>query len=363
MISFLVALALAGLALLAVALRKTYAIVPPKELKRQARRGDALAKVLYRAVAYGASLGLLLWCIIILATAASFVIMARVVPPFLAFVLEVLIIGYGFAWMPTGQVTQIGVRIVVWLTPFVTWLLSHLQPLFGRLSAFAASHRPITVHTGLYEREDLLALLDKQKEQPDSRFSPDELSVVAHALTYSQKLVSDVMIPRRAVRLVKSDEAIGPIMMADLHDSGHSRFPVYEGDNEDQIVGTLYIRDLLNARKGGHIRTIMKKNVYYVHEDFTLEQALHAFLTTKHHLFIVVNNFEEFVGILTIEDVLEQVIGHLIVDEFDQYDDMRAVAHKQATKDHHKHQQANEELHARAAKPESAEQPVENPKA
>lgn len=341
MISFLVSLAVAGLALLAIALRKTYGIVPPKELKRQARAGDALAKVLYRAVAYGASLSLLLWIITICSVAASFVIMSTVVPPFLVFVLEVLIIGYGFAWMPSGDVTQIGVRIVVWLTPVIAWLLSHLQPIIGRIATFAASHRPVTVHTGLYEREDLLALLERQKTQPDSRFSSDELSLLSHALQYSQKVVSDVMVPRRAVRLVKVDDAIGPIMMGELHDSGHSRFPVYEGD-EDHIVGTLFLRDLVNARKGGHVRGIMDASVFYVHEDYTLEQALHAFLKTKRHMFIVINNFEEFVGILSIEDILEQVIGHKIIDEFDHYDDMRAVAAYQAEKEHNAHKKAGE---------------------
>ena len=51
-------------------------------------------------------------------------------------------------------------------------------------------------------------------------------------------------------------------------------------------------------------------------------------------MFIVVNSFEEFVGIITIEDILEQVIGHKIIDEFDHYDDMRAVAMHQAEKEH-----------------------------
>ena len=333
MILFIVALALAGLALLCIALRKTYGIVPPKELKRQARAGDALAKVLYRAVAYGTSLTLLLWTIIVVSTAASFVILAQIVPPFLAFVTEVLIIGYGFVWMPHGDVSQIGVKIVVWLTPAVTWLLSHLQPLFGRIGAWAASHRPVTVHTGLYEREDFLALIEQQRGQEDSRFSNDELSLLTHALTYSEKIVSDVMVPRKVVRSVRAEEVVGPIMMGELHDSGHSRFPVYQ-DNEENIVGTLFLRDLVNARKGGHVRSIMDASVFYVHEDYTLEQALHAFLKTKRHMFIVVNSFEEFVGIITIEDILEQVIGHKIIDEFDHYDDMRAVAMHQAEKEH-----------------------------
>lgn len=356
---FFIALALSGLALLAIALRKTYAIVPAKELKRQARAGDALAKVLYRAVAYGTSLPLLLWTVIIVCTAASFVIMSQVVPPFLAFVLEVLLIGYGFVWMPSSEVTNIGVKIVVWATPTVTWLLSHLQPINGRIANFIARHRPVTIHTGLYEREDLLALIERQRGQADSRFSSEELSLVSHALTYGQKTVHDVMIPRKVVRSIAADEAIGPIMMGELHDSGHSRFPVYDS-NEENIVGTLFLRDLLNARKGGMVRKIMDDRVFYVHEDYTLERALHAFLKTKRHMFIVVNNFEEFVGIITIEDILEQVIGHNIVDEFDRYEDMRAVAASHAMREHAKRQQANQEVHAHAeiAHPEPTVKPA-----
>jgi CBS domain containing-hemolysin-like protein len=83
-----------------------------------------------------------------------------------------------------------------------------------------------------------------------------------------------------------------------------------------------------------------------VHEDFTLYQALQAFLKTKHHLFLVVNSFEELVGILTIEDVLEQMIGKPIVDEFDRYDDLRAVAAAAAHKDHTEHKKDKAEPEA-----------------
>lgn len=335
MLSFFLSLLFVGLALLAIALKKTYAIVPPKELKRQAQQGDRLAKVLYRAVAYGGSLTLLLWTIIILSVAASFVILSQVAPSILVFLLIVLIIAYGFVWMPHTEVTQFGVRIVVWATPTITWLLAHLQPITSRIVGFARKHRPLSIHTGLYEREDIVALLERQKDQQDSRLSHQDISLLLHALTFGQKDVASIVTPRRVVRAIKADETIGPITMGELHDSGHSRFPVY-GETEEEIVGTLYLRDLLRARKGGHVRNIMKKEVYYVHEDYSLDQVLHAFIKTKHHLFIVVNSFEEYIGIITIEDVLEQVIGRKIVDEFDQYDDMRAVAAKAARDDHAK---------------------------
>ncbi|MGH7241714.1 MAG: CBS domain-containing protein, partial [Candidatus Saccharimonadales bacterium] len=112
---------------------------------------------------------------------------------------------------------------------------------------------------------------------------------------------------------------------------------VYAGKKDD-IVGILYLRDLVLNKKTGSVRDVMKQHLSYVHEDFTLYQTLEAFIKTKHHLFLVVNEFEEFVGIITIEDVIEQMVGKVIVDEFDAYEDLRAVAAKAARKEHAKHE-------------------------
>jgi CBS domain containing-hemolysin-like protein len=99
------------------------------------------------------------------------------------------------------------------------------------------------------------------------------------------------------------------------------------------FVGTLYLRDLVGETGSKHVKELMSPQVFYIHEEESLAHALRAFLNTHHHLFVVVNNFEEFVGVLSIEDVLEEIIGKEIVDEFDQYDNLRAVALSLAEKD------------------------------
>jgi CBS domain containing-hemolysin-like protein len=70
----------------------------------------------------------------------------------------------------------------------------------------------------------------------------------------------------------------------------------------------------------------MHGSVYYVHENDSLSEALHAFFVTNHPLFVVVNSFEEFVGVLTVESILRQLLGHVPGDDFDQYTDLAAVA-------------------------------------
>lgn len=336
MATFVLALVFLALMLFGVALRKTYDYLPRRELKRQARSGDAVAQVLYRAVAYGASLRVLLWLFIGCMAAAGFVLLSRVAPPVLGFLAIAGLVWYGFVWMPAARISGIGARLVVAVTPFVAWLLNYLHPLFSKLANVTAPRRSAMFHTGLYEREDLVELLETQRSMTDSRISGAEIDMAIHALTFGDRTVGEIMTPRRVVKMVREDDTVGPVLLDELHASGHSRFPVF-GDSQDKIVGTLYLRDLVDARHGGKVHAEMEKKVFYVHEDQGLYQVLHAFIKTKHHLFIVVNNFEEYVGIVTIEDVIEQVIGHKIEDEFDKYDDMRAVAQSNAQEEHETH--------------------------
>lgn len=346
MFGFLCALLLAALTILSVSLQKTYSKVPLKELKRRASRGDEFAKALHAAVAYGASLEVLLWAIIGLSAAGFFVILSSGLPSWLALFGCAALLWFAFAWLPTSKVTRYGEVTAQKVAPAIAWLLEKLYPLLGRIGSFFSRHRHITLRSGIFQKEDLIELLDKQRHQPDNRMTDYELGIVKSALTFSDELIRNVMTPKRVVKTVKQNDAIGPLLMDELHKSGFSRFPV-TGDKADHIVGTLYMRDLVKAKASGSVKDVMKKSVYYVNEDKPLQHALQAFLRTKHHIFIVVNSFEEVVGVLTIEDVLERVLGKQIVDEFDKYDDLRAVAALQAKQD------AKNHTHA----PEPAEEP------
>ena len=144
------------------------------------------------------------------------------------------------------------------------------------------------------------------------------------------------MTPRSVIDSVKAEETLGPLVLDELHNTGHSRFPVIDGDI-DHVVGMLYVQELLKVGQTAKTKTAaqaMDPTVYYIREDQTLQQALAAFLRVRHHLFVVVNEFEEYVGIVTIEAVLEQMIGKSTTENLDNYDDLRTVASSAA---HHQH--------------------------
>lgn len=173
-------------------------------------------------------------------------------------------------------------------------------------------------------REEFLHLV----ETSGAVLSTDEKKLIKHGLTFDKLQVKEVMTPRGVIDSISKKEMLGPLVLDDLHKTGHSRFPVTDGD-VDHIVGMLHIQDLLtidSKRKSTTVEKAMEPRVFYIREDQTLDHALAAFLRTHHHLFIVVNEFRETVGLLSLEDVIEALLGHTIVDEFDLHDDLRAVA-------------------------------------
>ncbi|HKX24125.1 MAG TPA: CBS domain-containing protein [Candidatus Saccharimonadales bacterium] len=175
---------------------------------------------------------------------------------------------------------------------------------------------------GFYSKEELLSEVDRDSQV----LNKDEKLLIRQALSYQDVLVRDIMVPRSVVVTIGADDTIGPLLLDRLHKSGHSRFPVIDGDL-DHIKGVLYMHDLVPLDpKSKKVGDAMSQKVYYVHQDKSLDHVLQAFLRTKHHLFMVVNEFEEVMGVVSIEDVLETIIGRKIVDEFDQYEDLRAVA-------------------------------------
>jgi len=178
----------------------------------------------------------------------------------------------------------------------------------------------------LHSREELQHLIDSSV----GVVSKDEKKLLLSAMSFQSLPVSDVMTPRSMIESINKEEVLGPLVLDDLHKKGYSRFPVIEND-VDHVIGVLHLRDVLTldaSKKHATSRaeSAMEPRVFYIHEEQTLEHALNAFIKTHHHLFIVVNQYRETVGLLTLEDVTEALLGREIVDEFDEHEDLRSVA-------------------------------------
>lgn len=337
MLLFIVCIALTLLLFFVVGLQKVYSGESATELKRQARRGDRTAEILYQVVAYGLDVDIFFWALVSILSATLFVLLAISVPTWLAIIITTLTIWFAFVWLPRTHSSRYMQLAAKYISPVANWILNKLQPIIVRARHHATKRLPATSHTKMFERADLIQLLDRQQKQIDNRIAKEELQIAKNALGFGEKKVSEIMTPKRMIKMVSTHDMIGPVLMDELHKSGHSRFPV-KHDSPDNIVGTLFIRDLMSAKQGGFVKDVMRKDVFYVNQDEPLARVLDAFIKTKHHLFMVVNGFEELVGVISVEDIIEQVLGKQLIDEFDSYDDLRAVAQMNAKKDSEKHE-------------------------
>jgi CBS domain containing-hemolysin-like protein len=221
----------------------------------------------------------------------------------------------------------------------ITIINKQSQKLYGQyeapLLAFIEKHPAVfkAIQAALPpEKRDLR--LDSREEleylviQATHVLSKEERHRIINGLHFDERPVKEIMTPRGMIDTISKAELLGPLVLDDLHKTGHSRFPVIDEDI-DHIIGMLYIQDLLviNSGKGSaSVEKSMEPRVFYIHEDQSLTHALAAFIRTRHHLFIVINEFRETVGVISLEDVMEALLGHKIVDEFDTHEDLRLVA-------------------------------------
>jgi magnesium and cobalt transporter len=163
------------------------------------------------------------------------------------------------------------------------------------------------------DRDQLVELLRSAYER--NLIDADALGMIEGALQVSELQARDIMVPRAQMDMVDLHETPEQILPKVI-EAGHSRFPVY-GDNKDDIVGVLLAKDLLRYFAGHEfsVREMLRPAVF-VPESKRLNVLLRDFRRNRNHMAIVVDEYGGVAGLITIEDVLEQIVGE-IEDEFD----------------------------------------------
>ena len=167
-----------------------------------------------------------------------------------------------------------------------------------------------------HDREELFAVL--QAAQKHDLFDMDALNMIEGVLEVSEIQVRDIMIPRSHMVILEEQNTYEEMLPVVIN-SGHSRFPVI-GDNRDNITGILLAKDLLRysneeSRKEFDIKDVIRAPSF-VPESKRLNVLLKEFRSSRNHMAIVVDEYSGVAGLVTIEDVLEQIVGD-IDDEHD----------------------------------------------
>ncbi len=173
------------------------------------------------------------------------------------------------------------------------------------------------------EPRDREALLDSLREAGRrGLIDADALAMIEGVLAVGDLQVRDIMVPRSQMSVVERD-ALPAQILPHVVESGHSRFPVI-GEDRDQVVGILLAKDLLRyfTEAGAvefDIREVLRPAVF-VPESKRLDVLLKEFRASRNHMAIVVDEYGGVAGLVTIEDVMEEIVGD-IADEYDVEDD------------------------------------------
>jgi magnesium and cobalt transporter len=172
---------------------------------------------------------------------------------------------------------------------------------------------------GLQDRAQLLELLGEAQRR--GMLDADALGMLEGALAVADMQVRDIMVPRSEMVCIRREDPLARIL-SQVVASGHSRFPVVDGDKDD-VVGILLAKDLLRVSAAAAGKFDMReclRPAVFVPESKRLNVLLREFRGKRNHMAIVADEYGGVAGLVTIEDVIEQIVGD-IDDEFDVEED------------------------------------------
>ena len=169
------------------------------------------------------------------------------------------------------------------------------------------------IHPGPDSADELIETLAEAQE--NNIIGAESRAMLEGVIRMADMTAGDVMVPATRMDLVNIDEPYD-VLLHGVIDAGHSRFPVYQGEREN-IIGILLAKDLLKLQRAPelNIRALLRPPVF-VPETKGLNDLLREFQGNRNHQAIVIDEFGRVAGLITIEDVLEQIVGE-IEDEFD----------------------------------------------
>ena len=193
-------------------------------------------------------------------------------------------------------------------SPFVkllTWSTNIVSKIFGVTGA----------NEDVVTEEEIRMMVDVGEER--GSIEEEEKELINNVFEFNDKVTSEVMIHRKDIYAIDVKSDIGDILQ-DLKEYKYSRIPVYE-DNIDNIVGMLFIKDLLayvDLKKEVKIRRLMRE-VYFVPENKPINELFRELQKSKHQIAIVLDEYGGTAGLITMEDIIEELVGNI----FDEYDE------------------------------------------
>ena len=220
-------------------------------------------------------------------------------------------------WRKLAPFTANSLRVIIFLLYPLVWI----SQLITRALKKDKSQ-------SVFSRSEFLAMAEIGVTE--GVFDQQDSEIIGNLLWLVKVRAKDIMTPRTVVRLAAEDRTI-----KDFHETAgelpFSRIPLFEGEVKEHISGYFLKVDLLEnlvQGKGDHRLSSIRRDITVVHETFPVPELFRGFLEKREHIALVVDEFGGMAGIVTMEDVLETLLGMEIIDESDSSVDMQALARK-----------------------------------
>ncbi|MCA9358954.1 DUF21 domain-containing protein [Candidatus Kaiserbacteria bacterium] len=204
----------------------------------------------------------------------------------------------------------------LWFTKLVIVLFYPISwPIAKILDHFLGSELPTT-----YSNRELMDIISEHEDSEHSPIDADEERIVHGALQFSHMTVREVMTPADDVVMFDENQRLNHEFLTEINDHGYSRLPIFSG-NRSNVVGILYVKDLIVEDDDISIHQTeeaFERGFMQVKGGEKLDVVLGKMLKTKQHIAIVKNRNQQFVGVISLEDIIEEIIQHEIEDEDDE---------------------------------------------
>ena len=201
------------------------------------------------------------------------------------------------------------------LMEFFRIILFPVSIVLSKFTEFISSVLGVGRQRIIYSPEELKALVEVSEET--GQLEKEEREMISSIFEFGDTLVKEVMVPRTDMNMINVDSSLEEIVNK-IKELGHSRYPVHEG-NRDNVIGFLYAKDLLPYLEHGEDFDLRKviRPPNFVPKNKEIDQLLKEFQKDKIHMAVVVDEYGGTDGLITLEDILEEIVGE-IQDEYDQ---------------------------------------------
>lgn len=290
----------------------------PYELKRKSKLGNKHAQKVYpfRKNAH-LSLASILLVNVAFASAAA-IILGNTLNGFVAAALSTILLVIFSELLPQALFTRKALIICAWLVPFMRIMVIATYPLakplqygLDRIFGTGSTKR-------LHTRHELGLIINDHLDEPTSELDEDEVEIIRGALQLSEKQVVDIMTPIRDVFWIDQKAVVDGPMIDRIKSVGHSRIPIFSTKLRE-CYGVLLMKDLVDIDFDEHPSYVSGLRLHKtkpIGSRTALDTMFRHFIAAQTHLMPVTQN-NKIVGIVTIEDLIEEIIGHEITDESD----------------------------------------------